>query len=491
MFGSIAPLFPRHPCETTSSIANDLFGEPPMSQKSINMVTVSWPLRKLAKVGDGFYGDTEQLICFRTLLNFRRFSMSVDVFEAVKCRAIEGVSFYGRPRGQYRDFRPPMVCPLCEQEALAQYGTLALLWPHQAPLVDACWEHGVRLVKRHVAYETKAQLRSVKLAPLGEVEFAQDVVTVSEMGRDLDGAVATVVTRLRDAGFQHVNGEFCRTALTDRFQAYVEMQIKNPLLKRIGKGQYAVKGLLNFVGTRKSISPVLLALFLGFLRKAGTTTAAVLPNSNYASLLPSAAWSTAKEPKRSRPERHDALALRLMGYSGLAVAAIKGMKPRTVTRRVSRSGRTEEVQQARFAFLQRTARAAWTAAYRRKGYVSAASVAVTEPRAYSWLLRNDREWLSSHSIHDPSVHKARGTHHRPDQQRRVVGNLQSAMVALVKAGVPLPLTFASVANEAGIGATRLWNWMRQDANLVRAVRPLFHPQGIRATKGLRELFSAL
>lgn len=493
MFGSIAPLFPRHPCETASSIANDLFGEPLMSQtemQGMNIAdgTVSWPLRKLSALGDGFFGDTEQLICFRTLLNFRRFSMSVDLFEAVKCRAIEGVSFYGQQRGQYRDLRPPMVCPLCEQEALAQYGTLALFWPHQAPLVDTCWQHGVRLVKRHVAYDAKAQLRGAKRAPLGELEFARDVVSVCEMGRDLDDAAATIVARLRDTGFQYANGRFCRTALTDRFQAYVEMQIKNPLLQRIGKGEYAVHVLLNFVGTRKSISPVLLALFLGFLRKAGTTAAAVLPNSKYAS-LPSGTWSTAKEPKRSRPERHGALALLLQGYSVSAVAGIKGMKRPAVEG--WRSGRKVEVQQARFSFLRRTARAAWKAAYRRQRNVGVTIAAVSEPRAYYWLLKHDREWLSSHSINHLHVPKAFGTFRIPEQQRRMVGNLESAVAALVKAGRRPPLSFATVANEAGIGAAQLWAWMRKDANVVRAVRPLCHPRGIRTTNGLHKLFSAL
>lgn len=490
MFDSIAPLFPRHPRETASSIANDLFGEPLMSQTQINMDAVSWPLRKLAELGDGFYGDTEQLICFRTLLNFRRFSMSIDVFEAVKCRVIEGVSFYG-PRGQYRDVRPPMVCPLCEQEALAQYGTLALLLPHQAPLVDACWQHGVRLVKRHVADDVKSKIRRAKSAPAGEVEFARDVVTVCEMGHDLDVAAATVLARLRDAGFQYANGEFRRTALTDRFQAYVEMQIKNPLLQKIGEGQFAVTRLLNFVGkNRGSISPVLLGLFLGFLRKTSSTAVAVLPNSSYARLQ-SGTWSTSVQPQLIRPERYDALALRLMGYSGAAVAAIKGRKQTTVDCKVYRSGRKVEVRQARLAFLQSTARAAWKAAYRRQGNVGVSIVAVTEPRAYIWLLKHDRKWLSSHSLHYTPVHKPFGMFRIPEQQRRVAANLQSAMAALVKAGGRLPLSLKSVANEAGIGAARLRAWMRQDADLLRAVRPLFHPQGIQVTKVLSELFSAL
>ncbi|WP_157160239.1 hypothetical protein [Cupriavidus sp. BIS7] len=495
MFESIVPLLPRHPFEAASSVANELFGVPsisptgevPSADRAYG--TVSWPLRKLAALGDGFYGDVEQLLNTRTLLNYRRPAMKRECFESLRRRAIDGVvsPSSGDP-DHFRDPRPPMVCPLCVQEALADYGTLALLWPHQAPWVDACWMHGARLV-RFPRNPSKPASR-VEQALAAQVNFARDVVTLCEMARDLDGVIATVAARIRDAGFQYRHGRFCRERLTKGFQAYVQTQVQHPVLQKIGSDENATTRIVRFLTQSCGVvPPVLLVLFLGFLRQVGVT--AVTPAYARSRSVQLGTWSAAEEPKLDRPERHEVLALRLRGYSALAVATIKGLPRHIVFNRVWRSGRNDESRHARFLFLKRTARAAWRAAYRRHGNVGVSAVAATEPRAYRWLLVHDREWLSSHSFYSPYAPNAQGAFRLPEQQHRVVRSLKGAVAALVEAGRSLPLNCREVLKEAGIPGGAFRAWMCADERFAHAMRPLFHAQGIRATKAIRERLLAL
>ncbi len=96
MFESIVPLLPRHPFEAGGSVADERLSVPFMSS------------------------------------------------------AGKVLSPYSKNLGHFLDHRLPMVCPMCVQEV--DYGTHAVLWPHQAAWVDACPRHGVRLVRMDRAH---------------------------------------------------------------------------------------------------------------------------------------------------------------------------------------------------------------------------------------------------------------------------------------------------------------------------------------------------
>jgi len=239
-----------------------------------------------------------------------------------------------------------------------------------------------------------------------------------------------------------------------------------------------------------NVPPYSLALFLGFLRKAGSTAVTVLPIPHYAKrhFIEAGTWSASLQPKLGQPERHDALALRLKGYSEAAVAEMKGLSQSALAQRVLRSGRAADIKQARFAFLRRTARAAWRATWRLHGTVG---VTIIERRAYCWLRAHDREWLSSHSSYAPRVHGTNGSFRLPEQQARIAADLQDAIVTLVQLGHRLPLPCRTVLGQASIPEAAFRKWMLFDEAFARAMRPFFHPEGIQAPKVLRERLLAL
>jgi hypothetical protein len=312
------------------------------------------------------------------------------------------------------------------------------------------------------------------------------------MGRDPDAAVANIVARVRDAGFQYQNAMLCRSRLTEAFFSYVKHEISSPLLQALAGRERAMVRILGLLTQRGSVPPILLALFLGFLRKNGAPGATVVPSPRHA--IPRArvgTWSTAEEPKLSRPERHEALALRLKGYSVSAVAAIKGISPNSVVYRVVVSGCVADVKQARFALLRRTARKAWTAACRQHGHATMSTVARAEPRAYMWLWRHDREWLISRHVDACSAGRVISAFRLPEQQAQIAENLRDAMATLVEAGCGLPLNYCKVLREAGIQRVAFRVWMLADERFAHAMRPFFHPQGIDAPKSLRDRFLAL
>jgi hypothetical protein len=500
MLELIAPLLPRHPFEMASSLANEMFGMlPPLANNErrarLAHGTISWPLNKLAALGDGFYGDVGELVNTRTLLNYCRFSMAPVRFERLRRRAIDGtVSCHTGDGTVISDYRPPMVCPLCEQEALQDFGTVALLWPHQAALVDACWKHGVLLAEFHGATDYGMAVRNVKIASKEEVEFACDIVALCEWGQDIECAIANINERVRNAGFKYGNGSFCRAKLIESFQAHVRKNVRSPMLHQIGMGPYTIHRIVRFLTQCYGyIQPVLLAIFLRFLRQVSPMAVASLPNPSYARSpsSPAHAWSAFDEPTLKQPECLDAVALRLKGYSGTAVGAIKGMKLSTVNQRVYQSGRQAEVRRARVLFLRRTARAAWKSAYLKHGRVAVGIVASAEPRAYVWLMAHDRDWLLSNSFYAPRKTRLRGVYRLPEQQRRVVARLKRAVEVLAGAGQVLPLRYQAVLDEAGMSNAFCRFWILSSPEFARAVRPLFHANNILVPPSLEARFLSL
>ncbi|GJG94344.1 hypothetical protein [Cupriavidus pauculus] len=500
MLELIAPLFPRHPYEAASSIANDLLGIQPRLNPNgkessyLSYGTVSWPLQKLAELGHGFYGDVDQLFNTRTLLNYDRCAMSIERFEKLRRRAIDGSNTRASDGSYlYGDVRSPKVCPLCAQVSMASYGTHALLWPHQAAFVDACWQHGVRLVHVHGKPTYADVLGRVAQAAAWEVELARNVVLLCEMARDVDGMAASISERVRAAGFQYQDGLLCRNRLREAFLSYVGKEIHSPLLQAIACNERAALRILRLLTQNRAlVPPILLTIFLGFLHKLDASAAAVLPSSHCASRRPRVGtWSAAQQPTLSRPERNGVVALRLKGYSGPAAAAIKGMSSAWGFEKVSKSGRQADASQARHTFLRRTARAAWKTAFQRLGDLGVAAVAKAEPRAYRWLREHDREWLLTRNIDASAARMTNAAFRLPEQQSRIAANLRDAIAALIEGGRGVPLNCCEVLREAGIRRSAFRLWMFADEGFARAMWPLFHPQGINAPKAIRKRLRAL
>jgi len=498
MFELIAPLLPRHPYEAASSIANDLFGpqllRDPRGQPRCDLAygTVSWPLQRLAELGHGFYGDVEQLLATRTLLNYGRCAMTPERFKEVRRRAIDG-AITGASDYPYcfNDERPSMVCPLCVQEAMARYGTYAFLWPHQAAYIDGCWEHGVRLVRMHDRFDYREYARSVVQAAAWEVELARDVVRLCEQACGFVGMAVSIAEGVQEAGLRYANGLLCRNRLIEAYLSYARQAVPSPLLQALACNERAAMRIVRFLTEKGAlVPPILLTVFLGFLREAGASVTSVFPTRRDTRRGKRVGtWSAAQQPKLRRPERHGVLALRLKGYSGAAVAAIKGMWPIAVHRTVLASGLQAEVAQAREAWQRRTARAAWNAACRRLGHDGVSAVVCAEPRAYVWLRKHDGEWLAARSIDVISTQKAIGDFRLPEQQARIADNLKDSMGALVEAGHSLPLGYCEVLRGAGVRESAFRNWLRVDERFANAMRPLF--QEIRAPKVIRERLLAL
>lgn len=208
-------LVPRDPYESAASLADMLFGPrhyargggPHLSWTGWAHGTISWPLVLLAEEVNGYYGDVPALLRDRTLVNFCKFAVRPPRWNSFVERAIYGTSTVPKVQGkQALSWRPRrQVCPVCDWESWNRTGSHAILWPHMAPLVEACWRHPVRLVPLQ-AIRSSPRHASIAARPI-ESTYARNVVRLCSLGAAPKAQCAAyLVERLAAAGLQRADG---------------------------------------------------------------------------------------------------------------------------------------------------------------------------------------------------------------------------------------------------------------------------------------------
>ncbi|SOY70954.1 hypothetical protein CBM2585_B50174 [Cupriavidus taiwanensis] len=224
-----AVLVPRDPYESAASLADALFGplhyprlrRVPSKPVGLAYGTISWPLAHLAAEIDAYYGDAPEILRDRTLVNFCKFGVKPSKWESFVNRALYGVS--SKPTTCLRQpfsWRPrTRICPLCDRESWNSRGCHVLLWPHMAPLVEACWRHQVRLeplmAARHPCRKPVAAL------PI-ECTYARNVVRLCELAAGPKALTAAyLVERLSATGFQRPDKNMRHTEFATLLDVYV------------------------------------------------------------------------------------------------------------------------------------------------------------------------------------------------------------------------------------------------------------------------------
>lgn len=270
-----AVLIPRDPYESAASLADGLFGPQhyprlrriPSKPVGFAFGTISWPLENLAAEIGGYYGDAPEILRDRTLVNFCKFSVRPSKWQSFVERALYGV-WSGPVSQQKQPFSwraRTRICPLCDDESWANSGSHILLWPHMAPLVEACWRHQVRLELLETSRRTHT--KPVAAQPI-ECSYARNVVRLCELAKGPKTVTAAYITELLSAaGFQRPDKNMRHTEFERKLATYVRDLMNLSPYPLQGHAAYIGGWILGFVHRpeRQWIPGAYLALAMSFL----------------------------------------------------------------------------------------------------------------------------------------------------------------------------------------------------------------------------------
>lgn len=414
----ICVALPHDPFEAASSLAAHVLGHPPyikrggISRESdLAYGTVTVALEELANVASGFFGTVGELLAQRTLVNYCAFQMTPAMREAFRERAKTGGGFIrSSGRAPWMIAMPPndLVCPLCEQAAWDRYGTRAMLWPHRAPLVRACWRHDVQLVPAVWGAEPCYAGDSVRQATDAQRQFAMDAVMVCQLGVNCEHAALEFEAQLSAAGVRRSSGTYATAQFSRSFQEFCIAQFDDPALHRFFGRPRLGRGILQWVRSAGAdfIPPILLVLLLGWLRLAARSSAISSPLPTPQNLQRgrkmkrrmtgwAGRYSRARLPVdgRKRYEQSDIERLLQARCTVAQIAVLCRTSESTVSRYVSAHGLKSLATAARIQQRRSEVRRAWTRVCKRYPGRSRNAIRKLEPRAYRWLITHDKAWL--------------------------------------------------------------------------------------------------
>ncbi len=485
-FGALTP---RDRFEAASSIADTLFGAAPrvrlggrMARPEIAYGTVTWPLALLSACGDGYYGSSEQLLA-RTLVPYCQFQYMPPGREALRRRAIHGeAGFRSPPWAPWLVGDPPdrKACPLCLAHSWRTLGIDAVVWPHLAPMVQACWRHGVQLITGSAARSPDEHHWVPKPASARAIAFANDTVAVCELGRSVEDAARAFDARLAECGLRRPDGTFRTTAFARYYAAYADGYIEDPALRRMVVRPWAARTVLHWIrhGGDETLHPVLLVVLVGFLRAAGESTLATFATAAGRGQASRAGRKRAfgQDNAERLPvdgRRHYGLAdvpvLLHAGCSCQQAARLCHVNASTVYRFIERHALWDVVATQRHARLRVRARRTWRTLRAKYPQASQNALRKREPQAYAWLRRYDREWLLSQR--GPYCF-ANGWHRSvlPTQgsPAAALARVRRAICGLRARGARPPYSCAALCREIGISPHVLKTWENASMRIARA-----------------------
>lgn len=364
----------------------------------------------MANCASGFFGTADELLNQRTLGNYCVFQMTPLMREAFRRYLRTGAGamrLSGRAPWMVATYPGDFCCPLCEQEAWNEFGTRATFWPHRAPMVRACWRHGVQLVPICSGPEPCYAADCLREASAAQQQFARDTVMVCQLGASCEQAAVEFQAQLAAAGMLRPNGTYATKQFSRSFSRFCMTQMDDPALHRLFDHPRLGRGVLRWVrsGGEAFISPLLLVLLLGWLRLAAQSTAIIPlpppPSPQRGRTLSrrvkgwAGRFSRARLPVDGR-RRYDQSDIEWLLRSHCTVAQIAALcriSESTVSRYISAHGLKPLAVAARIEQRRPDVRRAWQRACHRYPDRSRNAIRALEPRAYRWLITHDKVWL--------------------------------------------------------------------------------------------------
>ncbi|CAG9183397.1 TnsD family Tn7-like transposition protein [Cupriavidus pampae] len=488
---AVGALTPRDRFEAASSIADSLFGTAPRvrlggrtARSEIAYDTVSWPLALLSACGDGYYGSSEQLLA-RTLVPYCQYQYMPPGREALRRRAIHGEArFRSPPWAPWMVRNPPgrKTCPVCAAQSWQTLGIDALVWPHMAPMVRACWRHGVQLRTNVAARGPDEHQWVPQPASVRAIAFAKDTVTICELGRSVEGASHAFAAQLTECGLRRPDGTFRTAAFARHYAAYADAYIEDlALCRALGRPRTA-SAVLHWIrqGGDETLHPVLLVVLLGFLRAAGDSTLAIFSTVARRQKAPPVAhksWSAQGKSDRlpvDGRERYGLTDVPMLLHAGCSckqAARLCHVNASTVYRLVARLALWGVVATQRHARLRVRARQIWQALRAKYPQASPNALRKREPQAYAWLWRHDQEWLMAQPR---SYCPARGWHRSvlptPGSPAAALARVRSAIRDMEARAEGPPYSRAELCRRIGISQHVLKTWEYASTRIARAIQ---------------------
>ncbi|WP_455286559.1 TnsD family Tn7-like transposition protein [Cupriavidus necator] len=440
--GEDVPLYWWDRFESAASIGTRAKGSPPLERRggrfclpTVAYGTVTWPIEAVAALGDGFYGDVQQILDGASLVNYCAVAMRTPQREALRTTAITG-------RGGVRDpaWAPWMLpttgrklqCPVCRGEAWWAIGMLADCWPHRAPLVVACWRHGVQL--QPCSDNPMARAPRVRNASDEAVKFANNTVRLCEMAANLDATATYLHAQLEGAGFLHANGNYRAKRFRECYARYGGAHAHEPTLRRAIEAPLAGRAVLDWVrsGGDEPVHPVYLVVLLGMLEQEAASPLAAHANPPKPPVM-QRAWSAhAAQSVRllgasTRFKSGDIPQLAKHGCEPTEMAALCRISLDAVYRIIRSHGLRPLIERKRHERLRVGARQALLDARDRNPGQSRNVIRGLEPRAFKWLWKHDRRWLQRQRFaFEPSRGWRRKVLPTAGSERRILSRLRDA-----------------------------------------------------------------
>jgi hypothetical protein len=408
---------PHDPFEAASSLATHVIGSLPYIRyggferdADLAYGTVTVALAQLAAFASGFFGTADDILAQRTLTNYCTFQMMPPMREAFRQRVKTGQGVIrpsGRAPWMIATYPGNLVCPVCEPAAWHEYGTRAIFWPHRAPMVRACWRHGVQLVPMASGPEPNYPAECVREAGPAQSQFARDTVMLCQLGADCGQAAIGFEAQLAAAGVLRENGTYATAQFCRSFRTFCKHALDAPALQGVFDRPLFGQNVLHWVrcSGERYIAPLLLVLLLGWLRLAARSTAVsplpapAHPRRGRIIKRETSGWAGrySVTPLSVDGRKHygkaDIERLLRAHCTYLQIATLCRMRPRAVHQFIADAGLRPLAVATRFAERRAAARRAWQSACQRHPGGSQRAIRKLEPRAYGWLVTNDKAWL--------------------------------------------------------------------------------------------------
>ncbi len=400
MPSDLMALTPRLPWESAASLADSLFGERSFSQRAwMACGTVSWPLQAVAAYGNGYYGDVQRLLRERTLVGYCLIGRVPSWRQPFCEQAITGAwalrDHTMSPGGLWR---PVKICPACAAQSWHDMGVIGWLWPHQAPLVEACWRHGL-LLSMPQAQVAPGVMPPKRDAAPDQVTFARNVVAICAMGMDLASAIPQWVQGFRDAGYFDGRDVFRTRIFAQHYREFGVAHISNPTFRAVCTSPGAADKIADFVRTAArgacaelAICPVYLVAVQGFLQSLGQSSTRWKVAGRLARIPRWCCWTIEPDLGNWTGGQSDIPNLVAKGCSPRKVAERCGMSLVAARSHVYRGPMQTKYRRARWRFLRQSARETFLRLVEAHPGSTANFIGSLEPNLCKWLATEDPEW---------------------------------------------------------------------------------------------------
>lgn len=408
---SAQPCVPRDSFEHAASLGRSLLGPPPLIRRGgrscareLAYGTANWPLNVIVAYAGGFYGTAEAMLRERTLVDYCKFQIAPEHRPWLDAYALDGTGFY-RPSPMMpwlvAELRKPSACPLCDMEAWILRGLVADYWPHMAPLVSACWRHGVALVDRRLVQGEVRESRP-NIASDAQVHYAQNVLLLRELARDMRDAAHHFAQHLNEAGYCHANGEYRVGRFSQSLQRYAQAQFGGHPICKAMAALSSTRAILRWIRAEgnATVHPAMMVVVLGFLQ-SDALPVGLASQSTHPHRRDREGWQGRyRNPRlvindQRTFDKDDIERLLRRGVPCAQVAEFCKVSTSTVWRVVKERNLRQCIRALQLERCRKEARDAWTRARKRFPAASRNHLRKQESRAYKWLQKHDREWMET------------------------------------------------------------------------------------------------